>query len=57
MTDEVLEYIEEHGPVEQDEVVDEFGRRGLEALRSLMERGDVSYTVDWKLQRDRQKYE
>lgn len=57
MTDEVLEYVEEHGPIEQDEIEDEFGRRGLRSLKVLMARGDVSYTVDWKIQRDREKYE
>lgn len=46
---EVETWIQEREPVEQDAVVDEFGRRGLSALRSLMLQDRVSYTLDWKL--------
>lgn len=45
----VKEFVAEHEPVEQDEVVDEFGRRGLTALRTLMRRHEVSYSLDWRL--------
>lgn len=52
MTDseEVERFIRDNEPIEQEEVVEEFGRRGLSALRTLMQKHRVSHTVDWKLQ-------
>ncbi len=43
-------FISENEPVDQDVVVDEFGRRALVSLRELMIQNKVSYTLDWKLQ-------
>lgn len=48
----VERYVSENEPAEQDDVVAEFGRRGLSALRTLMRENRVSYTVDWKLHTD-----
>jgi hypothetical protein len=48
-TDAVEQYVVEEQPVEQDRLVEEFGNRGLVALRYLMEKNKVSYTLDWKL--------
>lgn len=45
----VKEFVEEHEPVEQDRVEDEFGRQGLAALKTLMRRREVSYSIDWRL--------
>lgn len=46
----VEQYIEDNEPVDQDIVEAEFGRRGLRAVRELMEQNRVSYTLDWDLQ-------
>ena len=43
-------WIRQREPVEQDELVEEFGRSGLSYLRKLMIQNRVSYTLDWKLQ-------
>lgn len=49
-TDEVEQWIEENEPVDQDVLEDEFGRRGLKAVRELMEQNRVSYNLKWNLQ-------
>jgi len=47
--DEVEQFIIDNEPVEQDRVVKEFGRRGRVALKQLMLKNRVSYSIDWKL--------
>jgi hypothetical protein len=51
----VRERLDNTGPVEQEKLVEDiFGDRDrdsvLGALRVLMEKDEVSYTVDWNLQ-------
>lgn len=48
----VLEYISKHDPVDQNCIVEEFGNRGLKALRELMSQNRVTYNIDWKLTPD-----
>ena len=51
-TEQVLQFVSDREPVNQDAVVAEFGNRGLSALRKLMIDNKVSYTLDWKLTTD-----
>ena len=51
-TEQVLQFVSDREPVNQDAVVAEFGNRGLSALRKLMKDNKVSYTIDWKLTTD-----
>lgn len=48
-TDAVEAFVRDHQPVEQDEVVAEFGNRGLAALKVLMRRNVVSYDAKWRI--------
>ena len=50
LTQEVEEWIAKHEPVDQDKLVEKFGRRGLASLRDLMEANRVSYNLEWDLQ-------
>lgn len=55
MTDleaDVLDFVAEHEPLDQDRIEAEFGRQGLVALRTLMWRDDVSYNIDWDVVTD-----
>lgn len=48
-SDEIEQWIREHGPVDQDRLVEEFGQRGLLEARELMKQNRISYSLDWKL--------
>jgi len=48
-TKQVLQFILDKEPVEQDRIVDEFGRNGLSVVRRLIDKKKVTYSIDWKL--------
>lgn len=49
-TDAVESFIDDHEPVDQSEIRAEFGRQGLVALRTLMRKNRISYTLEYDLQ-------
>jgi hypothetical protein len=55
--EDVREKLAEHEPVDQEEFVEEISRSEgfrqeevLDGLRNLMERDQISYTIEWDLQ-------
>lgn len=50
MIEQVKNYIETNGPLDVDDVDDEFGQAGLDATRELMRRGEVGFNINWDLQ-------
>jgi hypothetical protein len=48
--EQVLKFIERQGTCELGHVRNEYPIYGVKAVRSLMERGRVSFTIDWELQ-------
>lgn len=50
LTREVEEWVAEHEPVTQDELLERFGWRGASALRELLDDNCVSYELERNMQ-------